>query len=330
VDFPFEEHHTLLIAPTGWGKTSLILDLLRKTDKKFVFLSPLRALADEFFQRIQYEGLKGFMPESRKHLKHGMEEFDFQVMVITYELIDDVSLAHLLDEEYFFILDEVHLNLMWGRSFRPILLETLDVLIHFDKKVLMLTATYSDEFEQYLNSKKRTFYKINIANYKIKKTPKNIYLFNSKTKLLKHLENIHKETTLVFCQYRAEVKNLRDEYQKKGYNVLSCVSGEVDYFRASLQRKTKYDFIFATSTLSHGVNLPKLDTIIILYPVPSRELWVQMIGRGGRRGEEFNVYQMNYQNYQEKYFLIGLIKWYIQEKLLFIRKIFAVRRYLNS
>jgi ATP-dependent DNA helicase RecQ len=329
VDFPFEEYRTLLIAPTGWGKTSLILNLLRKTDRKFVFLSPLRALADEFFKRVQSEGHKNFMPESRKKLKEGIDEYDYKILILTYELIDEISLGQILDKDYYFIVDEVHLNLMWGNDFRPQLLELLDILFHFQKRLLLLTATCSDDLLKYIDGKKSETFIINLKNYEIKKTPRTIYHGINKKNLLSQLPSLQKGTTLVFCKYRNEVKHLEKIYLNKGYKVISCVSGEVDYFRRILKKEKQLDFIFATSTLSHGVNLPKLSAIFILYPVPNKELWIQMIGRGGRRGEEFKVYQLNYYNYKKKLFIIGMIQWYILEKFLNIRKIFAIRRYFS-
>ena len=43
---------TLLIAPPAWGKTLMLISLL-KTGRKIIFLSPLRALAEELYEKTK-------------------------------------------------------------------------------------------------------------------------------------------------------------------------------------------------------------------------------------------------------------------------------------
>jgi len=330
VNFPFETNRTLLIAPTGWGKTTLLLGLLIKSKKTMVFYSPLRALADEFFKRAQEEGVKCFCPQNRKAMRAGIEHNEFDLLIITYELIDDTSLGYLIDQDYFHVIDEVHLNLIWGKGFRPILQDVLDILLHYSDSLLMLTATCSNELEQYINQTSSLVYSINIKNFALKKSPQNIFTSLNKKELVKNIEMIHQKRTLVFCQYRKEVEYLTSLFKSKDYHVLGCVSGGVDYFRSMLLKRDP-DFIFATSTLSHGVNLPQIDNIIILYPIENKELWIQMIGRAGRRGEDFNVYQMNLESYEQNSILKGLLKWYVFKKLLMLKGIIrGIRRHSYS
>ena len=52
----------------------------------------------------------------------------------------------------------------------------------------------------------------------------------------------------------------------------------------------RIDCIFSTTTLSHGVNLPEIKKVFIDYEVKNFDFWLQMIGRGGRQGSDYQVY----------------------------------------
>jgi superfamily II DNA or RNA helicase len=52
------------------------------------------------------------------------------------------------------------------------------------------------------------------------------------------------------------------------------------------------DFIIATTVLGHGVNLPLIKRVFFLYPVKNPDFWLQMVARGGRRGESYSVFAL--------------------------------------
>jgi len=45
------------------------------------------------------------------------------------------------------------------------------------------------------------------------------------------------------------------------------------------------EVIFAVDIFNEGVDLPNVDTIMMLRPTESRILWIQQFGRGLRRAE---------------------------------------------
>ena len=57
----------------------------------------------------------------------------------------------------------------------------------------------------------------------------------------------------------------------------------------------RLDLIVATTAISHGVNLPEIHRIYFAYPFKNRDFWIQMVGRGGRKGECFQVHTMDFE-----------------------------------
>ena len=84
---------------------------------------------------------------------------------------------------------------------------------------------------------------------------------------------------------------LVDRANRLGFKALGCVGGEVDQFLNSVkENEGSIDCIFSTTTLSHGVNLPEIKKVFIDYEIKNYDFWLQMIGRGGRKGSEYQVY----------------------------------------
>lgn len=284
----------LFLAPTGWGKTTLLLELAKNIDKSIVYLSPLRALANEFHLRCEQSGLRAAAPKSMAELTQlSTSGIQFKLFILTAELLTERFIETELADKIV-VFDEFHLFYYWGHSFRPKLLEAYDIVCMAGLPALLLSATASLEVQNFWKESTRAQaerFLIDLGNQKIKKEPKRFYWVPKKDWALAHLGLGINGTKLVFCKYRAEAKSLAQIYGAKGFQTLSCVSGEVEVFQRQLYEKEsrgeKIDFIFCTSTLSHGVNLPKISSLYILYQVGNLDLWLQMAGRAGRRGEEF-------------------------------------------
>ena len=98
---------------------------------------------------------------------------------------------------------------------------------------------------------------------------------------------------LYFCKYRSEVDFWVEYFSLKKVVILGCKGGEVGDFIKALKENPYPRCIFATSALSHGVNLPSLSKIFIGYQVKDLNFWIQMVGRGGRRGEHFELFHQD-------------------------------------
>lgn len=314
-------YNCLLIAPTGWGKTTLLLDLIRDSNKKWVYLSPLRALCDEFALRAKSID-SSFCPRSKKELR---EIEKFKLMTLTPELCSDDL---IFDKDIVWVFDEFHLFYYWGESFRRTIVDLYEVIKKFERSCLLLSATISDEVFTYWKRDNLKSLCINLGNQRIKKEPfKRIYM---KDFFLSELECIQgKNPTLVFFKYRREVKKYEKELVDLGYKVVIGLGGESHLFNERISQIPDVEFILGTSALSHGVNLPKISNILITYKVKNLDMWTQMVGRAGRRGEEFKLYTKDHFRLTWLQVIKTLINSYIEEKVLKIKSIINELRRFN-
>ncbi len=299
---------TMLLAPPAWGKTSILLKLRERWQGHIIYISPLRALALEFADRMEKEG-KLLFPKTRKELQSNQKSF-FQkkegLMIVTAEVLSDsfFDFAKEKSNNIIIVFDEIHLFFHWGKSFRPWLEELLYLAVNSEISLLGLTATLDKEYLKRLESDfllgLEKIFIIDLGNGKLIYKPLKVlnYRMRGKKALVKRLRNelsiqeVSQETFLVFCQFRAEVEFWIKWSKRLKINALGCVGGETDLFQLELKSNPRPDIIFTTTALSHGVNLPAISKIFLLYPIERRDFWVQMVGRGGRNGEEYNLYHM--------------------------------------
>lgn len=260
-------HLLLLTSPPASGKTFWIKSFAEKWEENILVISPLRALADEC-RKNWSDSITVMTPEEWL-----LKKKSFQVV----------------------IFDEFHILSYWGNTFRPAMWDAFISLSLSAQLVIGLTATLSDEILTQVQELRCHFTEItwvNNGNQSLKWTPENYYFVN-KSLLTKTLMNsVHGGTSLIFCQYREEVLEWEERLSKQGFRVWSCLGGEASAFGQRVSRESAPDFIVATTVLSHGVNLPSISRVFLMYPVRNIDFWIQMIARGGRRGEAFQVFAL--------------------------------------
>ncbi len=259
----------ILTSPPASGKTFLIENLLHDLTESFLVISPLRALANEC-----------------------LSKWGSRCQVATPE---EALIKNLKSK--IVILDEFHLYFYWGDSFRPMMWEAFYKLVTEAELVIALTATLTLEMIAEIKHYECHFQGVtwlDYGNQKLKNKPTQYVQVNSSKKMGELIESLGCErgTSLVFCKYRSEVELWHDRLEKNGFSVWSCVGGEASLFSLRVQSEKPPQFIVATTVLSHGVNLPGISRIFFLYAVKNLDFWIQMIARGGRRGEEFEVYAL--------------------------------------
>ena len=191
------------------------------------------------------------------------------------------------------IFDEFHLWFYWGDSFRPRMWEAFYELVQGPLTIL-LTATLGIEMQNEIKLMTVHFDSIEWCDYgnrKLRYSPHRYIKAASKKWMLDMITLTRKdrETSLIFCAFRGEVFSLGRELRKQGFVVWTCVGGEAAEFSVKVRTQKAPDFIVSTSVLSHGVNLPVLSKVYLLYALENIDFWIQMVARGGRRGEKFDV-----------------------------------------
>jgi superfamily II DNA helicase RecQ len=259
----------ILTAPPASGKTYLISKLIQDLGQSFLVISPLRALANEC-----------------------LSKWGSTCMVMTpEEWLKKRKVSQIL------ILDEFHLNFYWGDTFRPQMWEAFYEMVQGAELVILLTATLTqemtDEIKQYNCQFDRIIW-VDHGNQRLKNKPLHYYKASSVKWIENYILNVDHTSggNLIFCAYRSEVIKWEKLLKERGYTVWTCVGGEASLFSMKVQSERPPQFIVATTVLSHGVNLPNISRIFFLYQVKNLDFWIQMVARGGRRGEIFEVFAL--------------------------------------
>lgn len=279
----------ILTSPPATGKTYFIFEFQKKlSDEKILFISPLRALADECRNKWN-SSIDVVTPE------------EWMVKKQTSRVV---------------IFDEFHLYFYWGDTFRPIMWEVFHEISYFAELVIVLTATLSPTMKQELEQFSHHFDSILLADYgnqNLKFKPSTYIHAPSKAWILDVIKNEIKNdgVKLIFCQFRHEVLSMQIKLEKEGFKTISCIGGESKFMAQRLKAMPQPDFIIATTVLSHGVNLPEIKRIYFLYRLENLDFWIQMVARGGRKGESFEVVAL------EKPY-VGHWSWFKNKLLVFI------------
>ena len=94
--------------------------------------------------------------------------------------------------------------------------------------------------------------------------------------------------TLAFCCSTRHADFMASFFRREGLRVASVHSQpSSDPRAASLDglRDGALDVVFAVDMLNEGVDVPSIDTVLMLRPTESRIMWLQQLGRGLRRAE---------------------------------------------
>lgn len=321
----------ILTAPPGWGKTYKLLDAIRKTKRKTFFIFPLRALCDEVYLNSLKKKMKVLNIREMKDYDTSCFEY-FDLILSTPEL---VRFSEKL-RDYVFIFDEFHLFYYWGDTFRQRMNDIYMELMGSSVSVIFLTATLGRElksrlvFELELNYE--NIYQLDMGNQKLQNLPHKVIfyprLLHSWMQDDYECSQTGEGSSLVFCEFRDEVFEITQKLLSMDYTVLSCIGGGAKEFMEKLQKKSDYDFIVATSVVSHGVNLPSIRQIYLTYNVRNIDFYLQMLGRGGRSGERFNVHVKNKNYFSKKELLFGFIWILLRRVRVKIKLFFRVQRWI--
>ena len=95
--------------------------------------------------------------------------------------------------------------------------------------------------------------------------------------------------TLAFCVSKRHADFMTDFFGKRGVKAVAVHSGPSSSPRArSLEEleQGKLQVVFAVDMFNEGVDVPTIDTVMMLRPTESKILWLQQFGRGLRRAED--------------------------------------------
>ena len=97
---------------------------------------------------------------------------------------------------------------------------------------------------------------------------------------------------LVFCSRQEECKYLSDHFNNAGFKTLALTGSSSDDERSRAidlletdDLEIKLDYIFSVDIFNEGIDIPRVNQIVMLRPTQSAIIFVQQLGRGLRKRE---------------------------------------------
>ena len=95
---------------------------------------------------------------------------------------------------------------------------------------------------------------------------------------------------LVFCSRVEESEELSSKFNERGYKTISLSGGSSEAERESAiarlesyDMREKIDYIFTVDIFNEGIDIPKVNQVVMLRPTQSAIIFVQQLGRGLRK-----------------------------------------------
>ncbi len=308
----YEGKNTLIMAPTGHGKTeAALLPILAKMIEEkpqplaVVYITPLKSLINDLKQRIEWWTSRLGFVVARKHGDVSASERSARLKKVPHILLTtpegleiDLDWASQFRKHYknvrWVVIDEAHELVNSKRGIQlSILLERLKAFTGRDIQRIALSATIGEP-ETAANllfgssQRPREIVKVN-AKRRIELhidsvgDVKDNFWEEAAKKILEHVE----PPTLVFVNTRFSAERLHEEMSKISDLRVevhhSSVSKEVRHESERMLKEGKIDVVIATKTLELGIDISELKKVILFKPPGSVAALLQRVGRAGHK-----------------------------------------------
>ncbi len=309
-----EGTNTLIMAPTGFGKTEAglipILDEMLKINPKpvaLLYITPMRALINDIVRRIDFWASRLGFTVARKHGDVPQSEKNRRlrkaphILVLTPESLKiDLDWASKFRSLYenlrWVIVDEVHEIIGNKRGTQlALLLERLRKTYGIDPQIIGLSATLGspDKAIELLSGSSRRKKKIIADTYS---RPISVIIDHVNTNGKDYWEEVAKKVvkyieplSIIFVRSRYGAERLLSELEKLGEKSImvhhSSVSGELKETIENRMREKKLRAVISTRTLELGIDVGDVNNVIIVgSPSTAYEL-LQKVGRSGHAAD---------------------------------------------
>ena len=322
----------LLISATGTGKTFLsAFDVKRFKPKRLLFVVHRRNIAEAALRSFKY-----LIPNVSMGIFSGnTKETDSDFIFSTVQTIHKKEYREMFEREAFdyIIIDEVHRA--GAQSYQ-------DIVDYFKPKFLLgmsATPERSDDFDIYEMFDHNIAYEIRLIQameYNLL-CPFHYYgitdmtidgieiddksefnILTSELRVDYIIEKINEYGYsgdhihgLIFCSRKDECEKLSQLFNLRGYKTIALTGDSSEDMRQkaidSLESndENSLDYIFTVDIFNEGIDIPKVNQVVMLRPTESAIVFVQQLGRGLRKNDskEYVVIIDFIGNY-EKNFLI--------------------------
>jgi len=291
-------HDSLVILPTGGGKSLCFQIPALVTGGLTVVVSPLISLMQDQVEQLRQAGVAAcflnstLTPEQYNTILNDLRARRLRLVYLAPETLLKPRVLAVLDEAGVTCLaiDEAHCISEWGHDFRPEYRQLAGVRKRFGTAVcLALTATATPRVRQDilesldLDAANQFVGSFNRENLFLEVRPKE----SPARQVLEFLADFSEQSGIIYCATRRQVDELAAYLARQGHAVAPYHAGLADAERQRNQEAFVRDdlqIIVATVAFGMGIDKPNV-RFVIHHDLPKNiEGYYQEIGRAGRDG----------------------------------------------
>lgn len=302
----------LLISATGTGKTYLsAFDVKAFQPRKFLFIVHRQNIAKkamETYQNIFGETISmGLYSGNKREL-----EADFIFSTVQTISKDEHLQQFTKDHFNYIVIDETHRagansyqkimdyfdpDFLLGMTATPERTDGLDVFKLFDYNIAYEIRLHRALDEDMLSP----FHYYGVTDLSINgqiiedKCDFNLLTADERVNRIIETAEIYgcddgNVRGLIFCSRKEEAHALSEHFNKRNYQTIALTGDDSEEKRADAIRRLesdlkpeKLDYIFTVDIFNEGIDIPRINQIIMLRPTQSAIIFVQQLGRGLRK-----------------------------------------------
>ncbi len=296
----FDAHNTLVVMPTGGGKSLCYQIPAMMREGTALVISPLIALMKDQVDALQRARVPASFINSSLHLKEmqqRMTNAKFGAYKLLYVAPERLESRHFLQELKsmkisFLAVDEAHCISEWGHDFRPSYLNIPQALAELPPlPVIALTATATSEVRgdivralgmRDVETFIRGFDRPNLSYHTVHSRDK---VGDAGSLLRAQREG----SALVYCGSRRKVDEYAQSFRAMGINCGAYHAGMHEEERSKVQEQFlsgELTVLAATSAFGMGVDKADVRQVLHMDLTLTLEAYYQEAGRAGRDGRD--------------------------------------------
>jgi superfamily II DNA or RNA helicase/phage repressor protein C with HTH and peptisase S24 domain len=306
------KNKALIISATGTGKTYLsAFDAIAFNPKKLLFVVHRLTIAKDSLNTFK----SVFGEEKTMGLYSGNEkDLDCDFVFSTIQTISKPNHLDNFSKDHFdyIIIDETHRSgagsylrliehfepkFLLGMTATPERTDGNDIFRLFDHNIayeIRLSKAMEEEmlssFHYYgvadlsidnIQVDTKSDFRYLVANERVERIIENVKFYGSDNGITRGL---------IFCSRKNEAVELADLFNAKGFNCVALTGDSSEEERANAINKLeadnlseKLDYIFTVDIFNEGIDIPRVNQIIMLRPTESSIIFIQQLGRGLRK-----------------------------------------------
>jgi len=268
--------HTIIVAPTGVGKTKLVIkDLPEYTDKRILVLQSLMATNSQTSNQYEIPYIDGFVCENevKTMINNGNK-----VITTTYEGLKKVTKCDIDFNNWIVIMDEAH-NLLTSNDYR---FKALKFIMECKEKFpnfVYLTGTHYGVFGD------DPVIEIEREHNPFENTEVNVIAYEKKLEAIYQIVKQSKNKTIVLLNNRNDINMLTDLIRKKINKSVGKLNRDLkhtDIYKHIIKHNClpeNLDILFTTQVIAEGISINDKGYNIVMLSQDLPHLQKQFLSR---------------------------------------------------